>query len=141
MVAAVLSAATIVVWAAQLERLESATPARLIAQMRLAQLAALLLAASSGITAGLVVLSPAGPVVTLDTGLALMLAGLGALVMYREPRQALLLAAAALVAHALLIIAHRPGWLPPGVIPRELAVGSAAYDVVIASLCVWTWRR
>jgi hypothetical protein len=141
LVAAVVSAVALAVFAAQISRTETATPSRLIGQMRLAQWAALLLATSSGITLGFVVAAGSGPLVSLDTALAIILAGAAALALQREPRAALLVVTAGLVAHALVTIAHRPGWLPADALPRWYAVGSATYDTAIAGICAWTWRR
>jgi len=141
LVAAVFSAAALAVFAAQVGRTETATPPRLIGQMRLAQWAALLLATSSGVTLGFVVATGSGPLVSIDAALAIMLAGAAALALQCEPRAALLVVTAGLVAHALVTIAHRPGWLPADALPRWYAVGSAAYDTAIAAICAWTWRR
>jgi len=141
LVAGLLSAAALGIFAAQIERLDSATPERLIAQMRLAQFAAVLLAAVSGITIGLVLANGTGPFTTLDTCLFVIFSGLSALVVRREPRPALLLAAAGLVAHGFVTIAHRPGWMPTAPFSQWHAVGLAVYDVAVAMICVWTWRR
>jgi len=141
LVAAVLSAAALAVFAGQVGRAETATPPRLIGQMRLAQWAALLLATSSGLTLGFVVASGSGPLLSVDVALGVMLAGAAALALQCEPRAALLVVTAGLVAHAILTIAHRPGWLPADALPRWYAVGSAAYDTAIAAICAWTWRR
>jgi hypothetical protein len=141
LVAGALSALALAVFAAQIARLDSATPERLIAQMRLAQFAAILLAAVSGITCGLVVAAGSGPFTTLDTCLYAILGGLAAIIIRREPRPALLLAAAGLVAHGFITIAHRPGWIPTSPFSQWHAVGIAIYDLAIAMICVWTWRR
>jgi hypothetical protein len=141
LIAAVLSTAALAVFAAQVGRTETATPSRLIGQMRLAQWAALLLATSSGVTLGFVVAAGSGPLVSVDAALVIMLAGAAALALQLEPRAALLVVTAGLVAHALVTIAHRPGWLPADALPRWYAVGSATYDTAIAAICAWTWRR
>lgn len=141
LVAGVLSAAALVVFGAQIERMESTTPERLIAQMRLAQFAAIALAVVSGITCGLVLADGTGAFTTLDTCLFAVFGGVAALVIGREPRQALLLAAVALVAHGFVTIAHRPGWMPSVPFSQWHAVGLAVYDLVIATICIWTWRR
>jgi hypothetical protein len=137
----VLSAAALGAFAAQVWRTETGTPPRLIGQMRLAQWAALLLAAASGTTLGFVVAAGTGPLVGVDAAIVVMIAGAAALALQREPRSALLVVTAGLVAHALVTIAHRPGWLPADALPRWYAVGSAAYDTAIAAICAWTWRR
>jgi hypothetical protein len=141
LVAAVLSAVALAVFAAEIDRAETATPPRLIGQMRLAQWAALLLASTSGITVGFVISVGTGPLVGVDAALALMVAGAAALALQREPRSALLVVTAGLVAHALLTLAHRPGWLPADAFPRWYAVGSSTYDTALAAICAWTWRR
>jgi len=141
LVAAVLSVVALGAFAAQVGRTETATPPRLIGQMRLAQWAALLLAASSGTTLGFVVAAGTGPLVSVDAAIVIMIAGAAALSLQCEPRSALLVVTAGLVAHALVTIAHRPGWLPADALPRWYAVGSAAYDTAIAAICAWTWRR
>jgi hypothetical protein len=139
--AAVLSAGAFGVLGAQVDRLDLGTPQRLIGQMRLAQWAALLLAASCGLSLGFIAANATGPAVGFDATLAVVLMGVALMGMQREPRQALLTLIAAFVAHALVTIAHRPGWLPADAYPRWYAVGAAAYDTVIGAVCAWTWRR
>jgi hypothetical protein len=51
------------------------------------------------------------------------------------------LTAAAFVAHALLMLAHRPGWLSTEVVARRLAVGVSIYDVCVAAACFWVRRQ
>ena len=76
-----------------------------------------------------------------DASLGVVFVGLGGLVLQREPRDGLLLAAVLFVVHALLNIAHRPGWLSTDVAPHWFTVGCAVYDVYLAGLCFWIWRR
>src|SRR5436190_7789235 len=122
-------------------RTESASPARLVAQLRVAQWAAVVLAAVGGISIGLSVAAEAVPAATLDVtiGAALLLASMA--VIQREPRGALIVAASAFVAHALTDLAHRPGWLSPDVSPRWYVVRSAIYDVCVAAFCYVATRR
>ena len=47
---------------------------------------------------------------------------LSGLVLLREPREGLFLVAAGFVLHALVDIAHRPGWLSPDLAPRWYVV-------------------
>jgi hypothetical protein len=138
---AALSAAVMAALAWRVVRSESASPARLIAQLRVAQWAAVVLAAVGGISIGLSVAAEAVPAATLDVtiGAALVLASIT--VIQREPRVALIVAASAFVAHALTDLAHRPGWLSPDVSPRWYVVGSAIYDVCVAALCYVATRR
>ena len=144
LVAGVLSTLALGLFAAQIARTETATPPRLIGQMRLAQWAALLLASTSGITVGFIISSGTGPFVGVDAALALMVSRAwprSSLTRASPARRACSLSAAGLVAHALLTLAHRPGWLPADAFPRWYAVGSSTYDTALAAICAWTWRR
>jgi hypothetical protein len=120
---------------------ESASPARLIAQLRVSQWAAIMLAAVGGISIGLSVAAEAVPSATLDVTIGAVLVLAAAAVIQREPRAALIIAATAFVAHALTDLAHRPGWLSPDLSPRWYVVGSAIYDVCVAALCYVATRR
>jgi hypothetical protein len=93
----------------------SESPQRLIEQLRLAQMAALLLSLTAGAYIGFAVVA--------------------AMTMVRDPRQALMIVALGFTAHAVLDIAHRPGLLPEALAPRWYAVGCAVYDVYIAAVC------
>ncbi len=77
----------------------------------------------------------------LDASLGVVFVGLGGIVLQREPRDGLLLAMGLFLVHALINIAHRPGWLSPDVAPHWFTVGCAIYDVYLAGLCFWVWRR
>ncbi len=89
-----------------------------MAELRLAQLAALLLALSAGAYIGLAVAHEAQPGVGFDVALAGVFFVVAAATLVRDPRQALTILALAFAAHAILDVAHRPGWpLPDGVAP------------------------
>jgi hypothetical protein len=77
----------------------------------------------------------------LDAAIGVGFVALAGLVLLREPRDGLFLAAAAYILHALVDLAHRPGWLSPDLAPRWYIVGCASYDVYIAALCYWARRR
>ncbi len=77
----------------------------------------------------------------LDASLGVVFVGLGGIVLQREPRDGLLLAMGLFLVHALINIAHRPGWLSTDVAPHWFTVGCAIYDVYLAGLCFWVWRR
>jgi hypothetical protein len=113
----------------------TASPERLIAELRLAQMAALLLTLSGGAYIGFAVAHEAIPGVGLDIALAVVFMLIAAVTMLRDPRQALTIVALAFAAHAVLDIAHRPGLLPEGLTPRWYAVGCAVYDVCIGAIC------
>ena len=58
-----------------------------------------------------------------------------AFTLVRDPRQALTVLALAFAAHALLDVAHRPGWLADGIVPPWYTIGCAVFDVYIGALC------
>lgn len=116
-------------------RVPPSSPERLVSELRLAQLGALLLVMSAGAYIGFAVSSEQRPGVGLDIALALGFLVAAAATMIRDPRQALTILALAFAAHAVLDVAHRPGWLPVGITPRWYAVGCAVYDVIVGALC------
>lgn len=119
----------------------TSSPERLIAELRLAQLAALLLVLSAGAYVGFAVANESRPGVGLDIALALGFFVAAAATMIRDPRQALTILAAAFAAHAIVDIAHRPGWLPDGIAPRWYAIGCAVYDLFVGALCYFPILR
>ena len=141
LVAAVLSASALAAFAWRLMRSDPGAPERLIGELRLAQAGAILLAVVGGAWLGLGVAHEADLLSGLDVSIAIVYAILAILAMQLEPRQALLLLAAAFVAHALIDIAHRDGGLSPAVAPRWFIVGCAAYDVFVGAVCFWARRR
>jgi len=141
MTAAVLVASATGFFAWRLGQLDPSGPQRLVGCLRLAQWAALLLAASGAVSLGLAVAQEGMPSGTIEVTLGFAFVLVGGLVLTREPREALLLAAAGFLAHALVDIAHRPGLLEPGLTPRWYAVGSAVFDLYLAAACYWARRR
>lgn len=118
------------------------SPDRLIAELRLAQIAALLLALSAGAYVGLAVTHEARPGVGLDIALAVGFFVVAAATLVRDPRQALTILALAFAAHSVLDMAHRPGWLlPDGIAPRWYSVSCAVYDVYLGALCYFPILR
>jgi len=121
--------------AARAAAVPASSPQRLIAELRLAQMAALLLTLTSGAYIGFAVMHENQPGVGLDIALAVGFLLVAAITMVRDPRQALTILALAFAAHAVVDILHRPGMLPDGLTPRWYAIGCAVYDLVIGSLC------
>jgi hypothetical protein len=118
------------------------SPERLIAELRLAQIAALLLTLAAGAYVGLAVAHEARPGVGLDIALAVGFFVVAAATLVRDPRHALTMLALAFAAHAVVDVAHRPGWpLPDGVAPPWYSIGCAVYDVYIGALCYWPILR
>jgi hypothetical protein len=113
----------------------TASPHRLVAELRLAQLAALLLTFVAGAYIGFAAVREHDPGVGLDVALAVGFVVAGGWAMLRDPRQALTIVALAFAAHAVLDVAHRPGLLPVALAPRWYSIGCAVYDVYIGALC------
>jgi hypothetical protein len=114
----------------------TASPDRLVAELRLSQLAALLLSMTAGAYVGLAVAHESNlPGVGFDVALAVGFFVLAATTLVRDPRQALTILALGFAAHALVDVAHRPGWLADGIAPRWYLVGCAVYDLWIGALC------
>jgi hypothetical protein len=112
-----------------------ATPQRLIDELRLAQLAALLLVLTAGAYIGFAAARENEPGVGLDIALTIGFLIAAGLSLIKEPRQALTIVALAFAAHAVLDVAHRPGLLPEALAPRWYSIGCAVYDVYIGALC------
>lgn len=113
----------------------SSSPHRLVAELRLAQMAALLLTLAAGAYIGFAVARENQLGVGLDIALAVGFLVAAGFTMVRDPRQALTIVAVAFAAHAIVDVAHRPGFLPDALAPRWYSVTSAIYDVYIGALC------
>lgn len=111
------------------------SPERLVAELRLAQIAALILTLAAGAYLGFAAVHEARIGVGLDIAFAAGFFVLAAYTLTCDPRQALTLLALGFAAHALLDIAHRPGVLPDGLAPQWYTVGCATFDVCIGALC------
>jgi hypothetical protein len=139
--AGVLSLSTAGVFAVRLRRTDTADAARLVGQLRLSQWAAIVLAMLGGAPIGLAVASASQPLAHLDLTFGVAFGVLAGVVLHREPSHALLLASGGFVLHALLDLAHRPGWLSPAIAPLWYTAGSATYDICMAAICFWATRR
>ena len=113
----------------------TSSPDRLVGELRLAQLAALLLTLSAGAYIGFAIVRENAPGVGLDITIAVGFLLVSAVTMVRDPRQALTIVALAFAAHAVVDVAHRPGLLPEGLAPRWYAISCAVYDLYIGALC------
>ena len=138
--AGVTSASAFAAFAWHLTRSDTA-PERLVGQLRLAQLAAVLLAAMGGLSIGLAVGSEAIQTGTIDLTAGVAFAILAGVILRLEPRDALLVAAGGFLLQALVDLSHRPGWLSTDLAPRWYIIGSAIYDVFLAAVCYWARRR
>jgi hypothetical protein len=111
------------------------SPDRLVAELRLSQIAALLLVLAGGAYIGFAVAHEALPGVGADVAIAVGFFLVAATTLVRDPRQALTILALAFAAHAVVDVAHRPGLLPDGIAPRWYAIGCAVFDLYIGALC------
>lgn len=138
--AAVLSATGIGAFALRVSRIDPAAPERLIGELRVAQMAAIVLAALGAVPIGLAIGATPGGLTHIDAAIGVGFVILSGFVLLRDPRAALWLAAAGFIAHALVDVAHRPGWLRPDLAPRWYIIGCATYDVYFAGICYWARR-
>jgi hypothetical protein len=130
--ALLLGAAGWLAWLAL--RAPADSPERLIGELRLLQLGCLMLVLVAGAYLGFAAWQQTRPASAVDVALALGFLALAFVVLVRDPRQALGVLAAAFVVHALVDIAHRPGWLPPGAAPGWYAVGCAIVNVGLGAI-------
>jgi Na+-translocating ferredoxin:NAD+ oxidoreductase RnfD subunit len=117
------------------------SPERLVAELRLAQVAALILTLIAGAYLGLAAGQEARIGVGLDIAFAAGFFVLCAYTLTCDPRQALTLLALGFAAHAILDIAHRPGVLPDALAPWWYTVGGATFDVILGALCYFPILR
>jgi hypothetical protein len=116
------------------------SPDRLVAELRLAQFAALLLSMTAGVYVGLAVANETVVGVGLDIALSIGFLVVAATTLVRDPRQALTIVAIAFAVHAVIDVAHQPGRLPE-IAPRWYLIGCAIYDLYIATLCYFPVLR
>ena len=139
--AAVLSLLTVAMLAWRAVRTSADEPARLVGELRLAQWTAIVLAAVGAIPVGLSLFAPAEVASGVDAAVGIVTVGVAGFVLQRDPREALVLLATAFIAHALIDVAHRPGWLSPTLAPRPYVLGCAVYNVCLAAICFGVRRR
>ena len=138
---AALAGSGLMVFVWRLGRLDAAEPERLIGELRFSQWMALLLGAVGGAWLGAAAVHAPPGYGALEVTLAVTTILFAGWTLQRETRQSLVLLCAAFLAHALIDVAHRPGWLAVDLAPRWFTVGCAAYDVYLAALCFWVQRR
>src|SRR4029453_13647468 len=117
------------------------SPDRLIAELRPAQIAALVLVAAAGAYLGFAVTHEAQPGVGLDIALALGFGILAGVTLVRDPRQALTLLGLAFPAPAGVDGPPQPGVLPEGAAPRWYALGCAVFNVYVGAVTYWPILR
>jgi hypothetical protein len=127
--------AGIAVLTARALRLPLAAPDRLVAELRLAQVAALVLALTAGTSIGLVVNQGERPGLVLEIALGMAFFVVASAAPFRDPREALTILAVTFAAHAVADVLHRPGFLTDGIAPQWYIVGCALVDVGLGALC------
>jgi len=141
LIAGALSVVAAASFVMRLRRQDIDSHARLVGELRAANAAALLLAATGASTIGFAILNGAAPTAALETAFALLFVGAAGAMFFRTPREALTLGALAFLVHALVDLAHRPGWLSPDMFPHAYLIGCAVYDGCIAGLCFLARQR
>lgn len=111
-----------------------ASPDRLVSELRLAQIAALLLALVAGAYVGFATAAGALRAGALDIVLAIGFFLAAASTLIRDPRSALTILAIAFAAHAVVDSGLRPGGLSAGTAPEWYAIGCAVFNVYIGVL-------
>lgn len=139
--AAALSLSTLTYYVWRLRRLDHAGPAHLVGQLRLAQAVAVILAAIGAIPIGIAICRADVPLAHVDAVIGVAFVLVAGYLQTREPRDALLFGAGALVLHTLVDIAHRPGWLSTDLAPQWFSAGCAICDAYLAALCYWGRKK
>jgi hypothetical protein len=116
-------------------RLAPNAPDRLVAELRLAQIASLVLALTAGVSIGLIVNQGDRAGLTLELALGLAFFTAASIAPFRDPREALTILAVAFGAHAIADVMHRPGLLVDGVAPQWYIVGCALLDLGLGAFC------
>lgn len=117
------------------------SPARIVGELRLAQLSALvvvfLAAAHAGLAAARVEIPGAG----LEIALAVGFLAFASTATFREPPEALTWIGVAFLVHAVLDTLHRPGLLPDAIVPGWYARDCATLSVLLAAACYFPVRK
>ena len=110
-------------------------PARLIAELRLAQFGALMLTLTGGLYMGVALAQGASPGSGIDIALAVGCLALASVAITREPGHALTLLAIGFAGHAVVYLLHGAGLLPSDALPGWFPTACAIYDVGVAGVC------
>jgi hypothetical protein len=116
-------------------RADPAAADRLVAELRLAQFAALMLALTAGVYVGFALAHGSSPGSGLDVALAVGFLVLASVAITQEPGHALTTLALGFAAHAVVDLLHGAGTLPSNALPSWYATACAIYDVGIAGVC------
>lgn len=126
----------VVVWlAVKAVRVDTTSPDRLVMELRLAQVSALLLVLTAGGYVGAAVAQPGSVGAGLDVALATGFFVLAALATTWEPARALTALAAGWAVHGLIDLGHLAQLVPSAVVPPWYPTACAIYGVGIAGVC------
>lgn len=139
--AAIVSAVALLTVTWRLTRTAPGSPARLVAQLHLAQWAAIVLVVQGALTLGAAITADAGPHVLRDAVASVLPIIAGLLVLRSEPVTALQMAAVSLGLHAAFAFAHRDGGLAPDLAPGWFWFGQMSFSLYVATLCSVSCRR
>jgi len=114
---------------------EDDSTSRLVAELRLAQFAALLLVLIAGVYIGFALAQGSTTGSGFDVALAVGFLALAAVAATQPPGTALTLLAAAFAAHAVVDLLHGAAVLPSVALPDWYITACAIYDVGIAGVC------
>ena len=114
---------------------DTASPQRLIAELRLAQFAALLLVLTAGVYIGFALAHESTTGSGLDVALGVGFLVLASVAISQSPRRALTLLAIGFAGHAVVDLLHGARVLPAEALPNWYATACAIYDVAIAAVC------
>jgi hypothetical protein len=128
-------AATFAWLAVRTSRIEPSSSDRLIAELRLAQFAALILVLVASVYVGFAIASTEPSGTGWDVALAIGFLVLASMVTTWDPRPALTALAVAYAAHAGVDLLHAADVLPAAMVPPWYATACAIYDVAVAGLC------
>ena len=135
LVAGIALAIILVRLAAAAVRADPDSPARLVAELRLAQFAAMMLALDAGTYVGFALAHESTAGSGIDVALAVGFLIAASVAAARDPRLALTLLALAFAAHAGVNLLHGAGVLPSESMPPWYATACAVYDVGVAGVC------
>ena len=111
------------------------SPTRLVAELRLAQFAALVLALIAGAYIGFSLAHAATADSGIDIALAIGFLMLASVAVTQDPRIALTILATGFGGHAIVDLIHGANVLPAHSLPDWYATACAIYDVMIAGVC------
>ena len=134
--AGILSAVALTTFVWRVIRPGRAPHEYLIDQLRLSQVAALLLATTGAVGIGLAVAAAGNQWASLEATAGLIAVMASLIVLRSEPPNALLIVAVLFLLQAIFDWAHRPGLLSAQFVPHWWSMGCAIYDAYLAALCL-----